>query len=226
MVEKFNPNACRNRLTHWRDKMSLLDERLYTNSDREEILEEMIKYINHNNAYEHQLLYPGYRFAYTPSPIPEKFMRDTIIQTFQDKLTMAGNVLKMQSIFIAKIMPHIRSYLYKAGVSHSFCFFKPCDIMMTELTSRAIRSNSIEDAIEHIMKDNNKEKGNPFNIFYNISLVIDKPTLGFIKDMDKLHGITRSEDKIPSGPMTISLLPANNGSRRIDEIVRMIHKHF
>lgn len=203
--------------------MSLLDERLYTNSDKEEILEELMKYITNNNPYEHQLLYPGYQFDYTPNPIPEKFMRDTIIQTFQDRLTMAGNVLKMQSIFIAKIMPHIRSYLYKGGVNHSFCFFKPSDIIATEFMSRAIKSGDIENAIERIMKDN---KGNPFDVFYNIYLIINKPTLGFIKDMDKLHGITRPEDKIPSGPMTISLLPAYNGSRRIDEIVRMIHKHF
>ena len=120
-------------------------------------------------------------------------------------------------------MPHIRSYLYKGGISHSFCFFKPSDIIATEFMSRAIRFGGIENAIERIMKDN---KGNPFDVFYNIYLIINKPTLEFIKDMDKLHGITRSEDKIPSGPMTISLLPANNGSRRIDEIVRMIHKHF
>lgn len=206
--------------------MSLLDERLYTNSDRDEILEEMMKYISHNNTYEHQLVNPRNDFIYVPSPIPEQFMRETVIQTFQNNLINAGNVLKTQSIFIAKRMPHIRSYLYKAGVSHSFCFFKPSDILMTELSARAIKNGNIESAIEHIMKENNEAKSDPFNIFYRLSLTIDHPTVAFIKDMDKLHGITREEKDIPSCAMHISLLPSDNEHRRIDEIIRLIHKHF
>lgn len=206
--------------------MSLLDERLYTDSDRDEILEEMVKYINHNNTYEHQLCNPSSQFVYTPSPIPEQVIRNITEQSFQGSLTRAGNILKAQSIFIAKRMPHIRGYLGKAGVSHSFCFFKPSDIVMAELSSRAIRSGNIENAIESIMLDNSEGKKSPFNVFYRLTLIIDKPTIGFVKDMDKLHGITRAEEDIPDVPVHISLLPTDNEHRRIHEIIRLIHKHF
>lgn len=204
--------------------MSLLDEKLYTDSDRDEIVEEMIKYISCNNTYEYQLLHPGHQFVHVQSPIPYQIMRNSVVQTFQDNLINAGNVLKTQSIFIAKRMPHIRSYLFKAGVNHSFCFFKPSDIVMTEFTVRGVQSGSIEDAMEHVMRV--EENLNPFNVFYRLSLIIDNPTPEFVKDMDKLYGVTRKEGRIPDGAMHINLLPTDNEHRRIDEVIRLIHKHF
>lgn len=206
--------------------MSLLEERLYTSSDKEEILDEMLTYISHNNIYEHQLHYPEKEFSGIPNPIPEWFLKGTIEKSFGKSLVRAGNTLKTQSIFIAKRMPHIRSYLSKTRVSHSFLYYKPSDIVMADLSAKAIRCNSIESAIEKTLEDGCESKYSPFNVFYKLWLIIDNPTVGFVKDMDKLHGITREEENIPKGPIRISLLPADSEHRRIDEIIRLIHKHY
>ena len=206
--------------------MSLLQDKLYTENDKEQVIQEIVTYISHNNIYEHQLLHPGKSFVEFPSIIPKDIAKDINISTFANRLIDAGNVLKAQSIFIARQMPHIMSYLTKAGIKHSICYFKPTDIVMTELSCKALRSNDIEDAISSMGIENNLNKLNPFNIFYTMVLTINNPRIGFVKDMDRLYGINRSERDIANLPMHISILPTDGRYRRVDEIIRLIHKHY
>ena len=152
-------------------------------------------------------------------------MHEIVINTFRDGLIDAGNLLKIQSIFIANRMPHIRNYLSKAGIKHSFCYFKPSDFVMDTLMMKSMSSGSLEDGIEELIKSDKYEyKTNPFNIFYRFILMIEDPSIEFIKDMDNLYGVKRDTINENSRPM-ISFLPTAD-IKRIDDVIRLIHKHF
>ena len=205
---------------------SLLDEKPYTLQDKDEIISELIKYISTNNTYEHDLINPGKAFVSAPYSIPEDVMKASINTSFLGRLVDAGNVLKYQSIFISNYMTHIGRYLHHAGIRYYFSYFKPSDLVNCEFNRKMISGATIEDIITDMMSSGNDYKCNPFNIFYNLYIVITTDNAEFVKDMDKLTGInSRYSADGGKRQVVISVLPAIN-LNFINQIVKLIHKHF
>lgn len=205
---------------------TLLSERPYTQNDREEVICELLKYINNNNTYEHQLRNPDEPFVSNPNMISEDYMRSLTLATFPDSILIeAGNYLKTQSIFIANRMQHISSYLSRVGVKHTFLYFKPVDIVSIALMSRFMNSGSMGEVIgQTINSESCKYQTDPFNIFYKFFLLIERPNEAFMRDMDLLHG-TKSDNDDRHRFAMIRFLPCTH-IEYIDRVIRLIHKHF
>lgn len=199
----------------------LLDEALYTQSDTDEIINELIKYIGCNNTYEHELKNPGEPFVSTPMIVPEKIMMQAVTYSFGKLLVDGGNALKVQSIFISNYMTHISKYLNRVGAKFYFTFFKPSDLINMRMDAKIFSGDSLEDVITGFSKS--ESVTNPFNIFYNLCLVIHTDNEKFIEDMDKIFGKPNNSKK--PATVVIKMLPSTN-LNHIKRVVELIHKHF
>ena len=199
----------------------LLDETLYAHFDKDEIIRELIKYICCNNTYEHELKFPGEPFVSTPTIVPEEIMMKAVTYSFGAALVEGGNALKVQSIFISNYMTHISKYLNRVGVKFYFTFFKPSDLVNMQMDAKISSGDSLKDVITDFSKS--EAVTDPFNIFYNLCLVIHTDNVKFIEDMDKIFGRLNNSKKPTT--VVIKMLPSTN-LNHIKRVVELIHKHF
>lgn len=219
--------------------MGLLHRALFTNSDKTEIMQYLREYLNHNNPYEHQLTNPETHFQSSILTIPDQIADQMITGSFgENNIAIAGNALKVQSIFISDFMTHLGKYLNRTGTDYRFIFYKPSDIISLIVSAKATSAvidqpddtNAFENVIDNFVNNAIRSGGidaisDPFSIFYKLYLQIQIKNPAIITDLDKIYGKqTTIGDDIPDS-ICIQLLP-NIDLRRIEAITSLIHKYY
>ena len=145
----------------------------------------------------------------------------SVTYSFGNLLVEGGNVLKVQSIFISNYMSHISKYLNQVGAKFYFTFFKPSDLVNMQMDTKLCSGDSLKDVIAGFSES--EAATDPFNIFYNLCLVIHTDNSKFIEDMNKIFGKFNNSKK--PATVVIKMLPSTN-LNHIKRVVELIHKHF